>query len=97
MNAMNRVVFYPEKLKVKKSVAAVHLDVTYLDVYFPSICCVFVCVYTHSCQSSDPTVHLQEGITEEHKFIRVESHALRLNVRPEQTMQFYFHQLRSKC
>lgn len=68
--------------------------------YFPSICQVLARVEAeHSCQSQEPTVHLQEGITEEHKFIRVESHsnAFELNVRSEQTMQFAFHQLRGKC
>lgn len=46
----------------------------------------------HSCQSCEQTVYLQEEITEEHKFIRVESHsnALKLNVRSEQTMRFRF-------
>lgn len=38
--------------------------------------CLPVCVcVSHSCQSGEATVHLQEGITEEHEFIRVESHS----------------------
>lgn len=58
---------------------------------------VYSVSYAHSCQSMRAAVRLQKGITDQDKFIRIVALQHWLNVRSEQTMCFFLHQLRGKC